>query len=249
MVDAVNPASIPAEYNGCPAVRISVLAAPGADAYDLEDGNAPPAEVAPVMASAVTAGRPVVAYVNETTLGELAAALALHHLAYRPATDWPAAGVYLWVAYPSNSFGRIPSWAPVAPVAVQDRYLHSCDLSTTYGPFPGRVAGYVDGKFSAWPAAAWDRFIGLQAAPTDPPGIDPASGGGPGPNQGDDMALSDADVAKVMLAFRQEMTPGSELFDRVVQAAMQAIKETPPDAPPAPVAPAAATGRIYPPAQ
>jgi hypothetical protein len=46
------------------------------------------------------------------------------------ATHWPAPGAYIWAA--AGTVGEIPSWCPVTPVAVQDRYLSGYDLSTLY---------------------------------------------------------------------------------------------------------------------
>lgn len=180
-VDAVNPANIPAELDGKVAARCSVLAAPGADVYDLETGNAPAAEVATAVAGNIGAGRACVIYVNQSTQQDALHALAVKELRFSSSAAWPAAGVYLAAADPDVTPGEIPAWCAAPPVFVQDQFLSDHDISTTFGAYQAEVLGYIDGPESEWPAAAWERFAPMwpdtAAHPTEPvPPVEPSGG-------------------------------------------------------------------------
>jgi hypothetical protein len=161
MIDAVDPANIPAGYNGALAVRVTVTGDPAGQVFDIEPGNPPAAAVWPGMAARLAAGHWAVAYVDQSTEGTVTEVLHAHGLEWSPAALWPEPGVYEWAADPSGNIaaGR---WRPATtPLAVQDRYMGGYDLSTTVDHFPARVAGYIDGPVSKWPAGAWTRFVNL----------------------------------------------------------------------------------------
>lgn len=167
-IDAVNPANIPANYDGQPAARITVFASPAGQAFDVSDtGNAGPVAVARAVASRYQAGKWSLCYVNQSGYEGMTQALELVGLGWTDASQWPRRGAYLWCADPSRNIATGAWVLPVVPVAVQDRYLGSYDLSTISGPYSGRVAGYIDGPNSQWPAAAWDRFTTIPDTSTD----------------------------------------------------------------------------------
>ena len=113
-------------------VRITVLAAPGADAYDGETGNAGPEPVAAALAGEVGAGRHPMLYSNRDELPAYLA--ALHSKGVNPSdrSQWPRPGVYLWLADPSGNLATGAWRPPVDPVAVQDRQESGADHSTLY---------------------------------------------------------------------------------------------------------------------
>ena len=162
-IDAVNPANIPAAYDGQPAARITVVADQHAQIFDVSDtGNASPAAAASSVAARYARGAWSVCYINQS--GEQAMTDALRQDAGMVWTDaryWPMRGAYLWCADPSGNIAAGRWTPPVAPVAVQDRYHGTYDLSTVSGPYSGRVAGYIDGPQSAWPPGAWARFAAI----------------------------------------------------------------------------------------
>ncbi len=127
------PADAWAHFAGRHVLRVSVLADPSAPAFDAEPGNASNEAVA--VAVAVRAGRtePSVVYTNAANLRALTAALALKGFRWHPVGSWPEPGPYLWAAAPGEPPGSIPRWCPVEPVAVQDRWLETYDLSTLRG--------------------------------------------------------------------------------------------------------------------
>lgn len=169
LFDAVNPAHLPADLDGSPSLRITVLGDTAGQVFDVESGNANPFAVAVAVKRRFSQRRWSLVYVNESTEGPAADALAGVGLLFTPAAVWPAPGPYLWCADPS---GRIAAgaWRPRAtPLAVQDRYAGIVDISTVPDRFPARVAGYIDGPVSTWPPAAWARFTPVDdRAPTRP---------------------------------------------------------------------------------
>jgi peptidoglycan hydrolase-like protein with peptidoglycan-binding domain len=179
MLDAVDPANIPANLDGKPALRISVLANPTAEAYDIEPGNAVASDVAAAIVGPIKAGQWKILYVDGSLIGEVTAALKARGIAWTAAVHWPMAGAYLWATDPGIAPGETPEWCPTPPIAVQDRFNGGTDTSWTADNFPAEVAGYIDGPRSEWPAAAWGRFssITAPAAPTPAPEPKPATGG------------------------------------------------------------------------
>jgi hypothetical protein len=177
MIDAMYPGNIPAAYNGLPAMRISCLANPEAHVFDVESGNATGVRVAPAARVRVSAGMWAGLYTNWDLFDAVTADLEAVGLRWSAAADWPAPGVYLWAADPSGNIAAGRWRLPVDPLAVQDRYPGPVDLSRTAANFPARVAGYLDGAISTWPAAAWSRFeIMADASPgpagtVGPPGV------------------------------------------------------------------------------
>lgn len=188
MADAVNPDHIDTRYDHAPAMRGSVLADPAAEWFDSERGNASDDEQATAVAVAVHQGRPVVLYTNRDNLAPQLAALAVKELRLADRAAWPAPGVYLWAAAPGETDETVTAWAGVHAVAIQDRPGLEVDLSTTFEPFPYRVAGYIDGPESEWPAAAWDRFEVVEPAPAPPPSSAPTPPAPPAPPTGEGMA-------------------------------------------------------------
>lgn len=177
MVDAVNPANIPAEYNGKMATTITVLADPTGQCFDIEAGNATGVSAAAAIAARVKAGKWAVAYVNESLFELVTYDLSTVGLDWADAVRWPLPGVYLWAADPSGNIAA-GHWVPgFTPLAIQDTYSGLTDMSTTSVRFPAEVAGYLDGRVSAWPADAWSRFQVLSSVNPSP---DPAPGSTPG---------------------------------------------------------------------
>lgn len=127
------PADAWAHFEGRPVLRVSVLADPDAEGFDAETGDAPNDEVATAVAVRVARGQPSVVYANRSTLPAVTAALRAKSVAWLPPSSWPAPGAYLWVADPNIAPGSVPVTVPVQPVAVQDRWEHTYDLSTLYG--------------------------------------------------------------------------------------------------------------------
>lgn len=158
MADAVNPSNIPASYNGGIVMPVTVLADPAGIAFDIETGDASPAEAAAAIALRAAKNLPSVAYFNQEFATSAVQALAAKGLALSSVSRWPAPGVYLWAAAPGTTPGVVPTWCPVRPVAVQDRWDGTADLSTTYGGFQATVAGYLDGATSKWAAEAWTKY-------------------------------------------------------------------------------------------
>lgn len=113
-------------------VRISVLAARGADAYDGETGNAGPDATAAAICGEIGDGRRPWLYCNQDQLGEYLA--ALHRKGVNPTdrSQWPKPGVYLWLADPSGNLASGEWRPPVDPVAVQDGQEEGVDHSTLY---------------------------------------------------------------------------------------------------------------------
>lgn len=126
------PAEAWARFAGRRVLRVSVLADPTAMSFDSEPGNAGVTAVAVAVRLRANRGEPSVVYTDESNSGGLTAALAAKSLRWLPAGSWPAPGPYLWAAAPGTVPGTIPSWCPVQPVAVQDRWEHTYDLSTLF---------------------------------------------------------------------------------------------------------------------
>lgn len=169
MVDAVDPSAIPASLNGAPALRVTVLADSNGQAFDYETGNAGAPAVAASIRRRYGWGMWSVGYVNESQFPELDAALKGVGLGWTDAEWWPKPGVYLWAADPSRNIQAGRWRPPVTCLAVQDTYAGATDISTTAPNFPALVAGYLDGRISAWSAAQWARFRVIAGTPGPPP--------------------------------------------------------------------------------
>lgn len=159
--DAVNPNNLPAFLDGAPALRITVLASPDGEAFDVEQGNAGPTPVAGACHDRYVKGLWSMVYTNEDGHQAVTDALAVLGLGWTPAVEWPKPGVYLWAADWDIPTGQVPSWCPVAPLMVQNRHPGPFDVSWVNGAITCRVAGYIDGAESTWPAAAWSRFAAI----------------------------------------------------------------------------------------
>ena len=158
-IDSVQPANIGPEYNGLPAARITVLADRRGQCFDVSDvGNASASSVALAVEWRFSQHMWSVCYVNQSGEEGMTQALTLVGLGWTDARYWPRRGAYMWAADPSGNIAAGRWVPPVTPLMVQDRYVGAYDLSRTAGAWPGRVAGYMDGVDSAWPASAWDRF-------------------------------------------------------------------------------------------
>lgn len=180
-IDAVNPANIPAEWDGQIVVPVTVLANPDAFLFDSEAGNAGVDAVAAAVRKRFNAHSWAGIYVNEEILPAQTVALQSVMLDWKPQQVWPAPGVYMWAAHPDGPVGEIPGWCPIDPIMVQDRAQDIYDLSTVFGAYPGRVAGYIDGPISRWPAGAWSRFVLYRDdLPKPPPPPSPAPPANPG---------------------------------------------------------------------
>lgn len=119
-------------FPGDPLIRITVLAAPHADAYDGETGNAGPEAVAAALAGEVGAGRHPWLYSNMDQLPDYLRALAAKNMRPTDRSQWPRPGVYLWLSDPSGNLASGAWRPPVDPVAVQDRQESGVDHSTLY---------------------------------------------------------------------------------------------------------------------
>ena len=178
MLDSANPANIPADLDGMPALRITVLANPAGQCFDYETGNAGASSVAAGCRSRADAGKWSVVYTDWDHIQAVTDALHLAGLGWSEASAWPAVGVYLWAADPSGNIARGTWRPPVTPLAVQGGQQNGCDVSVTADRFPARVAGYIDGPVSQWPGSAWDRFT---AIPDTPTGTQPSQPSPPAP--------------------------------------------------------------------
>jgi hypothetical protein len=122
-----------AHFAGKPVLRVTVLANPDVECFDSEPGNAGTDAVAVAVAIRTAKNQPSVIYSDESNLTGLTSSLSMKSLRFLPASAWPAPGPYLWAASPGITPGTVPSWCPVQPVAVQDRWEHTYDLSTLFG--------------------------------------------------------------------------------------------------------------------
>lgn len=122
-----------AHFAGRPVLRVTVLADDHVLAFDSEPGNAGVDAVAVAVRLRANRGEPSVVYTDHANMNGLTEALGLKSLRWLPASSWPAAGPYLWAAAPGTTPGQVPPWCPVRPVAVQDRWDQTYDLSTLYG--------------------------------------------------------------------------------------------------------------------
>lgn len=158
-IDSTDPTHIDTSWDGLPVARITVFADPDGQCFDVSDtGNAPASKVAQVVAGRYQQQKWSVCYINESGEEPMTTALELVGLGWTDARYWPRRGVYMWAADPSGNIAAGRWVPPVAPILVQDRYRGTYDLSRVNGPWPGRVAGYIDGQQSVWPPAAWSRF-------------------------------------------------------------------------------------------
>lgn len=119
-------------FKADPLVRITVLAAPGADAYDGETGNAGPDAVAGAIANEVADGGRPWLYSNRDLLDSYLSALRTKGVFPKDRSLWPAPGCYLWLADPSGNIASGAWVPPVDPVAVQDAFEGGFDHSTVY---------------------------------------------------------------------------------------------------------------------
>lgn len=175
-IDAVDPDNIGPEWDGLPIIRATVLADPAGQLFDSESGNAGVDTVARAILLRQQQQKWSVGYTNEDNEPALSRAFAALELRWLGVEQWPTPGPYLHAAAPTTAPGTVPAWCPVAPVAVQDRWVGGAyDLSTIYGAYPARVLGYIDGPVSRWPAAAWERFQLIpDSSPPPPPPPTPA---------------------------------------------------------------------------
>ena len=167
MVDAVDPANIAHVYDHGLALHVSVLADQAGQCFDGEIGDTGPGPVAAAVKARYDRGLWSVLYINESLENADRSAVVTFGVPVYGADHWGRVGCFVWCADPSGNI-RSGGWKPrVPPVAIQDRYLGTVDLSTTFGNFPFTVAGYIDGPASKWPDDAWARFAAL--APAQPP--------------------------------------------------------------------------------
>jgi hypothetical protein len=115
---------------------ITVLADETYSIFDAEAGDAGNPAVATAVADRFQAREVSTAYTNTDNCPDLTRALRTKGLFWTDSQFWPEPGCYLWAAAPGITPGRIPPWCPVSPVAVQDRWLGSYNLSTTFHGWP-----------------------------------------------------------------------------------------------------------------
>lgn len=155
------PAEGWAHFAGTPGLRVTVLADPDAECFDSEPGNATVTAVASAVAKRTAQGLPSVVYTDESNEPGLSKALNARGQLWHPVSEWPAAGPYLWATVGNAGAGATAPWAPVEPVAVQNRWLGTYDLSTLSGDWLPPVLG------------------GVQPAPEPAPDPPPAPTSGP----------------------------------------------------------------------
>jgi hypothetical protein len=189
------PAEAWAHFASRRVLRVTVLANPDVECFDSEPGNAGTDAVAAAVAIRTARNRPSVVYTDESNLAALTTSLSMKSLRFLPTSAWPAPGPYLWAAAPGTPPGTVPSWCPVQPVAVQDRWLGTYDLSTLFGgwlppagsgpattfgpaptPFPSPGAGphYLKAPTSA---VRFPRSVSYVPTPTLADALDALAGG------------------------------------------------------------------------
>jgi hypothetical protein len=115
---------------------ITVLADERYAIFDSEAGDAGTDAVATAVADRFQARAESTVYSNASNLPGLSQSLRRKGLHWTDAQFWPEPGCYLWAAAPGITPGTVPSWCPVSPVAVQDRWLPGYNLSTTRTNWP-----------------------------------------------------------------------------------------------------------------
>lgn len=116
--------------------HITVLADERFEIFDSEAGNAGVDAVATSVANRFQDRLHSTVYTNGDNCSGQTQALARKGIHWTDAQFYPEPGCYLWAAAPGTTPGRLPSWCPVSPVAVQDRWMGQYDLSTTFGGWP-----------------------------------------------------------------------------------------------------------------
>jgi hypothetical protein len=115
---------------------ITVLADERHGIFDAEMGNAGNDAVAAAVANRSQDRLASTCYTNKDNLYGLTQTLRRKGIYWTDMQFWPEPGCYLWAAAPGTTPGRLPSWCPVSPVAVQDRWLPGYDVSTTFTTWP-----------------------------------------------------------------------------------------------------------------
>ena len=116
--------------------HITVLADERYEIFDSETGNAGVDAVATSVATRFERRQESTVYTNKDNFPAQDQALRHKGLHWTDAAFYPEPGCYLWAASPGTTPGELPSWCPVAPVAVQDRWLGDYDVSTTFHNWP-----------------------------------------------------------------------------------------------------------------
>jgi hypothetical protein len=113
-------------------LSITVAADERFEVFDSEQGDAGTEQVATAVANRLQDKKWSWAYSNGANLPGLLQALRRKSVSLVGREVWPKPGVYLWAAAPGTRPGTVPSWCPVSPVAVQDRWEGPFDVSTLY---------------------------------------------------------------------------------------------------------------------
>lgn len=116
--------------------HITVLANEAWEIFDAETGNASDDGVATAVANRFQARKISTVYTNGDNCPNMTRALRNKGIYWTDSQFWPHPGCYLFAAAPGTTPGRLPSWCPVSPVAVQDRWMGGYDLSTTFHGWP-----------------------------------------------------------------------------------------------------------------
>lgn len=114
------------------ALNITVLADERWEVFDSEAGDAGVDAVATAVANRLQDRKWSWVYTNGDNFPGQTQALRRKSIGWMDASMFPAIGVYLWAAAPGTTPGRTPPWAPVQPVAVQDRWAGGYDASTLF---------------------------------------------------------------------------------------------------------------------
>jgi peptidoglycan hydrolase-like protein with peptidoglycan-binding domain len=115
---------------------ITVLADQTHSIFDSEAGNAGVDAVATAVANRAQSKLPSTVYTNADNQPGLTQALRRKGVTWADRQFWPRPGCYLWAAAPGTPPGLTPSWCPVSPVAVQDRWMGGYDVSTAFVGWP-----------------------------------------------------------------------------------------------------------------
>lgn len=113
-------------------IHITVLADQTYEAFDGELGNAGPAAVATAIANRIADKKWCWLYSNQDQLPGYLQALKGKGVQPLDRSLFPKPGCYLWLADPSGNIAAARWVPPVDPVAVQDRYEGTFDVSTLF---------------------------------------------------------------------------------------------------------------------
>lgn len=152
-------------------IHITVLANEASEAFDGETSNAGPDAVAAAIANRVADGKWCWLYANQEQMPAYLASLAAKGIRPTDRQFFPNPGCYLWPADPSGNIAKGTWRLPVDPVAVQDRWEGSYDVSTLYVTLPGPQPAPDQPTTPPTEAPFVNLFKQLIDIPTGPDGV------------------------------------------------------------------------------